>query len=419
MSVEAAAPIAQSILGFFVLHLLAWAAGDRGRVAWRIVLPGMALTVVLALAAFRLPGMSVVFAAFNEAANLLDKATGEGTAFVFGYLGGAPLPFEVREPGSSFVLAFRALPLALVVSALSSLLFHWGILQAVVRLFSRLLEAAMGVGGAVGLSAAANVFVGMVEAPLVVRPYIAAMSRSELLVMMTCGMATIAGTVMVIYASLLGRVLPDALAHILIASVISTPAAIVVATLMVPPQGPSTGGDRLPEVESRSAMDAIARGTQDGAALLIGIISMLIVFIALVWLLNALIGLAPPLGGAPLSLQRMLGWVMAPLVWLAGIPWHEAIAAGALMGTKTVLNEFIAYIDLARLGAADLSERSRLIMLYALCGFANFGSLGIMVAGLTAMAPTRRDDIVQLAPRAVVAGTLATLIAGCVAGLLC
>ena len=166
-------------------------------------------------------------------------------------------------------------------------------------------------------------------------------------------------------------------------------------------------------------MDAIARGTQDGAALLIGIISMLIVFIALVWLLNALIGLAPPLGGAPLSLQRMLGWVMAPLVWLAGIPWHEAIAAGALMGTKTVLNEFIAYIDLARLGAADLSERSRLIMLYALCGFANFGSLGIMVAGLTAMAPTRRDDIVQLAPRAVVAGTLATLIAGCVAGLLC
>ena len=277
----------------------------------------------------------------------------------------------------------------------------------------------MGVGGAVGLSAAANVFVGMVEAPLVVRPYIAAMSRSELLVMMTCGMATIAGTVMVIYASILGRVLPDALAHILIASVISTPAAIVVATLMVPPQGPSTGGDRLPEVESRSAMDAIARGTQDGAALLIGIISMLIVFIALVWLLNALIGLAPPLGGAPLSLQRMLGWVMAPLVWLAGIPWHEAIAAGALMGTKTVLNEFIAYIDLARLGAADLSERSRLIMLYALCGFANFGSLGIMVAGLTAMAPTRRDDIVQLAPRAVVAGTLATLIAGCVAGLLC
>ena len=418
MSVEAAAPVVQSIFGFFMLHAIAWVLGERGRVAWRIVLPGMALTLLLALAAFHLPGMSLVFAAFNEAASLLDRATGEGTAFVFGYLGGAPLPFEAREPGSGFVLAFRALPLALVVSALSSLLFHWGILQAVVRGFSRLLEAVMGVGGAVGLSAAANVFVGMVEAPLVVRPYIMAMNRSELLVMMTCGMATIAGTVMVIYASILGRVLPDALAHILIASVISTPAAIVVATLMVPPVGPATGGDRLPGAESRSAIDAVARGTQDGAALLIGIVSMLIVLIALVWLVNALIGMAPPLAGAPLSLQRMLGWVMAPLVWLAGVPWHEATAAGALMGTKTVLNEFIAYVDLARIAPADLGERSRLIMVYALCGFANFGSLGIMVGALSGMAPTRRDDIVDLAPRTVVAGTLATLIAGCVAGLL-
>jgi concentrative nucleoside transporter, CNT family len=301
---------------------------------------------------------------------------------------------------------------------LSSLLFYWRVLPLVVRAFSRLLERTMGVGGAVGLSAAANVFVGMVEAPLFVRPYIVRMSRSELFVMMTCGMATIAGTVMFLYASVLSPSIPDALAHILIASVVSTPAAIVVSVLMVPPDRGPTAGGALPAQEARSTMDAITRGTMDGAALLINIVAMLIVLVALVYLANRVMAVLPDVQGAPLTLQRVLGWVMAPIVWLAGIPWNEAPAAGALMGTKTVLNELIAYLDLARLDPAVLSPRSRLIMLYAMCGFANFGSLGIMIGGITTMAPERRADIVSLGAKTLVSGTLATLIAGSVVGVL-
>jgi len=301
------------------------------------------------------------------------------------------------------------------------LLFYWRILPLIVRAFSFLLTRTMGVGGAVGLSSAANVFVGMVEAPLFVRPYIRGMTRSELFVMMTCGMATIAGTVMVLYASVLGKVIPDVLGHLLIASIISTPAAIVVALLMVPTvpeDGPPTEGELVPPQEARSAMDAITRGTVDGVSLLVNIIAMLVVLVALVALVNQVLALLPQMGGAPVTMQRVLGYAMAPLVWGMGIPWAEAPTAGALMGTKTVLNEFIAYMDLANLPMNALSNRSELMMTYALCGFANFGSLGIMIGGLATMAPERRGEIVSLGAKTLVSGTLATLIAGSVVGIL-
>jgi CNT family concentrative nucleoside transporter len=279
----------------------------------------------------------------------------------------------------------------------------------------------MRVGGAVGLSAAANVFVGMVEAPLVVRPYIAAMSRSELFVTMTCGMATIAGTVMVLYATFLARTVPDALAHILIASIIATPAAIAVALLMVPPEpGEAAGGTeaKLVPSEATGSMDAITRGTLDGVQLLINIVAMLLVFVALANLANAVLSLLPDVAGSAVTLQRLLGVVMAPLAWLTGIPWPEAPLAGQLLGTKTVLNEFIAYLDLAALPEGALSPRSRLVMTYALCGFAYLGSLGIMIGGLATMAPERRGEIVRLGTRTLVSGTLATLIAGSVVGVI-
>jgi len=261
----------------------------------------------------------------------------------------------------------------------------------------------------------------MVEAPLFVRPYLAAMSRSELFVTMSCGMATIAGTVMVLYATILGKVVPDALGHILIASIIATPAAIAVALLMVPPEpaaGKADGEAKLAPSAATSSMDAITRGTLDGAALLINIIAMLLVLVALVNLANAALGLAPEVGGAPITLQRALGLVMAPLAWLAGIPWAEAYTAGQLLGTKTILNELVAYIDLAKLPEEALAPRSRLVMIYALCGFANLGSLGIMIGGLATMAPERREDIVRLGAKTLVSGTLATLIAGSVVGVL-
>ena len=414
--------VLHSIAGFFALHLLAWVVSERrGVVAWRTVISGMALTFGLGALLLKVPPVSELFLNLNALITIIEKATQDGTSFVFGYLGGGPLPFEETQPGASFIFAFRALPLVLVVSALSSLLFYWRILPLIVRAFSFLLTRTMGVGGAVGLSSAANVFVGMVEAPLFVRPYIRGMTRSELFVMMTCGMATIAGTVMVLYASVLGKVIPDVLGHLLIASIISTPAAIVVALLMVPTvpeDGPPTEGELVPPQEARSAMDAITRGTVDGVSLLVNIIAMLVVLVALVALVNQVLALLPQMGGAPVTMQRVLGYAMAPLVWGMGIPWAEAPTAGALMGTKTVLNEFIAYMDLANLPMNALSNRSELMMTYALCGFANFGSLGIMIGGLATMAPERRGEIVSLGAKTLVSGTLATLIAGSVVGIL-
>ena len=409
----------QSAFGFVVLFLIAWLISENRRaVPWRIVIAGTLLQIVLAALLLKVPVFRDLFLALNDLLSTLEKATQEGTRFVFGFLGGGPQPFEERPGASSFVLAFRALPLILVVSALSALLFYWRILPAVVRAVSAVLERTMGVGGAVGLSAAANIFVGMVEAPLVVRPYLVAMSRGELFIVMACGMAGVAGTVMVLYAIMLAPVVPDAMGHILSASIISAPAAILVAAVMVPPRGEPTSGKLLPAQPARSSMDAITRGTLDGLALLLSIVAMLLVLVALVTLVNLALGALPQWDGAAITLQRLLGWLMAPLVWLAGVPWSEATTAGALMGTKTVLNEFIAYSDLARLPVDALDPRSRLIMTYALCGFANFGSLGILIGGMATMVPERRDEIVALGLRSIVAGTLATLMTGAVVGML-
>jgi len=388
----------QAIVGMIGLLAIAWALGeDRRGVPWRAVAAGVVLEVVLAVLFLKIPMVKSGFMTLNDALLILEKATEAGTGLVFGYLGGAPTPFTVTVPEATFVLAFRALPIVLVISALSALLFYWRVLPAVVRAISWMLRKSMGVGGVVGLSTAANVFVGMVEAPLFVRPYLARVSRGELFAIMVAGMASIAGTVLFLYASILGPVLPNAAAHLLIASILSAPAALAMSFLMVPPRGDATGGDLELRSEASGAMDAITRGTLDGAQLLINIVAMLVVFVALVALVNLII--------APYSLQGLLGAVLAPLAWLCGVPWAEAQSAGALLGTKTVLNELIAYIDLSK-GA--LSERSRVLMTYALCGFANFGSLGIMIGGLGTMCPERRSEVVALGMKSIVAGTLAT-----------
>jgi len=412
-------PALQSAFGLLALLTIAWAISENRRaVPWRIVLPGVALTLVLALLLLKAPPVQHFFLALNDLLLALERATRAGTALVFGYLGGASLPFEPRPGTSTFILALRALPVVLVVSALSALLFYWRVLPWLVRMLSVVLEKTLGIGGAVGLSTAANVFVGMVEAPLVVRPYLARLSRGELFMVMTCGMAGVAGTVMVLYAGIIGPAVPDAIGHILAASIISAPAAIVVAALMVPPQGGPTPARLEVTSPARSAMDAITRGTVEGLQLLLNIVALLIVLVALVTLLNLALGLLPAIGGGPLSLERLLGAVMAPLTWLAGVPWAEAQAAGALMGVKTVLNELVAYLQLAQLPDSALSPRSRVIMTYALCGFANFGSLGIMLGGLTAMVPERRDDIVALGMRSIVSGTLATLVTAAAVGII-
>jgi CNT family concentrative nucleoside transporter len=415
--------ILQSAVGLVLFTALAWVLAEGGprlelKALLKLVAAGLGLQLVIAALLLKLPVLKDVFLVLNDIVAALQAATQAGTSFVFGYLGGGPLPFEEGQPGASFILAFRALPLVLVVSALSSLLFYWRILPLVVRGFAWALEKSLGVGGAVGVSAAANVFVGMVEAPLLVRPYLKELNRSELFMVMTCGMATIAGTMMVLYATILGAVLPDAIGHILTASIISAPAAIMVARLMVPDRGPPTVGGFDETERPGSAMEAVTQGTQAGVILLINIVAMLVVLVALVHLVNLGLGLLPELAGAPLTLQRILGWVMAPVAWAMGVPWAEATTAGALLGTKTILNEFIAYLDFAALPEGALSERSRLIMTYALCGFANFGSLGIMIGGLVTMVPERRAEVVSLGLKSIVSGTLATCLTGAVVGVL-
>jgi CNT family concentrative nucleoside transporter len=400
--------VIQGLAGVAGLLLLAWVFSEKRRaIPWRAVGAGLALQFVLALLFLKLPFAKDAFLALNDVLSVVEKATQAGTSLVFGYLGGGPAPFAVTQENANFILAFRALPIVLVMSALTALLFHWGILQWLVRGISWLLERAMRVGGVVGLSAAANVFVGMVEAPLFVRPWLARVSRGELFAIMAGGMASIAGTVLFLYASLLGKVLPDAIAHLLIASIVSAPAALVVAFVMVPPEGGATGGQLDLRSDASGTMDALTQGVLNGAQLLVNIIAMLVVFVALVTLVNLVI--------APYSLQGALGWLLAPLAWMCGVPWSEAQAAGQLLGTKTVLNELIAYLDLAD---APLSERSRLLMTYALCGFANFGSLGIMIGGLSTMCPGRRAEIVSLGMKSIVAGTLATCLTAATVGLI-
>ncbi len=407
-----------SLAGICGLLAIAWILSEaRGRFPWKIAAAGLALQSALAFLLLYSPAAKDAFLTLNDSLLGIEKATQAGTAFVFGYLGGGPTPFAVVDPASTFILAFRALPMVLVISALTALLFHWGMLQAVVRAVSWVLEKLMGIGGAVGLSTAANVFVGMVEAPLFIKPYLAKVTRGELFMIMVGGMASIAGTVLFLYASVLGKVIPGAVAHLLIASILSAPAAIVVAAIMVPSVGPATGAHVVPEQAYEGGMDALTRGTLDGAALLINIIAMLIVLVALVTLVNLALGALPAVSGAPLSAQRMLGWVLSPLAWMAGVPWAEAQAAGALLGTKTVVNELVAYVDLANLPPETLSPRSRLLMTYALCGFANFGSLGIMIGGLATMCPARRAEIVDLGLRSIVGGTLATCLTAAVVGL--
>jgi concentrative nucleoside transporter, CNT family len=411
----------QSVLGIIALIGFAWAISERrAAVPWRRVAIGLGLTVVLALLLLKVPPARMLFVAVNDGVDAIAAATRAGTSFVFGYLGGGTPPFDPKFPGGEFILAFQALPLVLVMSVLTTLLFYWRILPPIVRGFAWALERALGVGGAVGVATAANIFVGMVEAPLFIRPYLAKLTRHELFVVMTGGMAGIAGTVFVLYATILRPLVPDVAGHLLVASVLGAPVAIFLSQIMVPESEGHVTEGALQQTEpvAASTMDAIVKGATVGLELLLNICAMLIVLVALVHLANAILGVLPDVAGAPVTLQRVLGTIMAPVCWLIGIPWAEAVTAGSLMGVKTILNEFIAYVQLAGLPADALSPRSRLIMIYAMCGFANFGSLGIMIGGLATMCPERRDDIISLGWKTIVSGTMSTLMLGAVVGML-
>jgi concentrative nucleoside transporter, CNT family len=422
---------AQSVLGLVAIPLFAWSISECRRALTpallvRIVLAGLALQIAIAGIMLNVPASRALFDWAAGLVAALQAATNAGMQLVFGYLAGGPAPFDVKEPANGFVLAFQALPLILVISALSRLLYHWGVLQLVVRAIGWVLQRSLGVSGPVGTSAAANIFVGMVEAPLLVRPYLAGMSRAGLFATMTVGMAGVAGTVLALYAVILGPSVPGVAGHLIVASVISVPAGLMLAALMVPetPSAPAdpavagAGADIVIEHPPASSIDAIVQGTREGIELLVSVTAMLVVAIALVALANQLLGLAGRPFGLSLTFEQMLGWLFAPVAWLIGIPWRECAAAGSLLGVKTVLNELVAYLKLAATAPDLLTERSRLILAYALCGFANFGSLGIMIGGMTAMVPERRAEIIGLGAKTIVSGTLATLMTAAVVGMM-
>ncbi len=405
--------------GMIVLCLLAWLFSEnKKQVRIPQVCAGLLIQLILAALLLKLPWSKDIFLVLNKGVLLLQEATKAGTSFTFGYLGGGALPFNEPFPGASFILAFQALPIILIMSALSALLTFWRILPALVRLFSNLFQKTMGIGGALAVGASANIFVGMVESPLLIKPYLMRMTRSELFATMTCGMATIAGTMLILYVMVLDKILPDAAGHILTASIISVPAAITVARIIIPETEEPTQGNITTTQEAKSSMDAITKGTADGVGLLLHITAMLVVLVSLIHLVNLALGLFPDFFGAPVTMQRALGYLMAPVAWLMGIPWQEAVPAGSLLGIKTVLNEFLAYMELAKLPEQTLSPRSIVIMTYALCGFANFGSLGIMIGGMGTMAPERKDEIISLGIRSIIAGTLATCLTGTSVGIL-
>ena len=413
----------QALFGMSVFIGIAIALSEQRTVpGWRLLVAGLGLQFLFAFAVFNLSFLQQVLGGINSGVNAVVSATESGTLFIFGYLGGDPLnvdyPFAVSEPGATLILAFRILPLILMFTVLSAILWHYRVLPVIIKGFSLVLRKSMKVGGAVGLSSAANIFVGMVESPALIRPYIEVLTRSELFIVMSCGMATIAGSVMVFYSIILQGTLADPLGHIITASVISAPAAIMLALIMVPETDAASKEEVELGVEYTSLMDAITKGTYDGVRLMVSVGAMILVLVALVALVNSVFSLIPFPGDDPLTLQRLFGYGFAPLTWLMGIPWSEAQAAGSLMGIKTALNELLALLALAELPQGSLSEKSTVIITYALCGFANFGSLGIMIAGLSGMCPQRGAEIVELAPKSLISGTLATCMTGAIAGLL-
>lgn len=411
----------QGILGIFVFLGVAWLFSEnRAGVQKRDIVLGVLFQIGLAVIITQFPIIRNAFQSLSKGMEVLKHSTQVGTQFVFGYLGGGAVPFQVipHSGSSTFIFALQALPTIMVVSALSMLLFHWGVLPAIVRIFSKALQRTLRIGGALGVVAASKVLLGNLEALLLVRPYLKNFSRCELFTVMTCGMATTAASVMALYTSILEGTISNPIAHILTASIISIPAAITLSPILIPHEGPMTSGSLVAPYRFSNWMDAVSRGTSDGLTIFLHVMAMLIVVLALVSLLNAFLAILPNVGGEAVTMQRILGYVMAPVTWLMGVPWAEAPTAGKLLGTKTVLNEVVAFLELSKIPRSELSTHSALIMTYALCGFANFSAIGIVIGGIGSMVPERRDEIVALGIKSVIAGTLATCMSGTIIGIL-
>ena len=414
--------ILQIIIGFIGLVCIAIPfSQNKSSINYRHIVAAIFLQVILAFALLKIPFIVQIFAYLSEGVTALQAATQEGAEFVFGYLSNSSTsPFEISGTGNSMIFAFQILPLIIVISSLSALLWFWNILPLIIRAISKIFEKLFNIGGPIGLGATANIIMGQVEAPLLVRPYLSKMTEKELLILMTAGMSTVSGSIMIALVSMLAPQFPDVnlIQHLVSASILSIPAAIMYANIMIPSSDVTNfDGNSVPKVYD-SSMDAITRGTRDGLDICLNVGAILIAFIALVSLLNSLLGiLGGWIGISDLSLQLILGYIFFPIVWLMGVPLSETLASAELLGVKTALNEFVAYGALANLETGVLSDRSKLITLYALCGFANFSSVGILVSGISAMAPERKNDLIKVSVKALIGATLASCMTGLVIGI--
>ncbi len=411
----------QGLIGIALILLLAWAISDNRRarpsIGW--IAGALGLQIALALLITRAPVVWDAISLANVAVAAIEKATLAGSSYMFGYLGGAPLPFDMKEGvGPPLVIAFQILPLVIVFSALAALFWHWGVLALIVRGLSWALQRTLGVSGVVGLSGGANLFLGVVESPLVVRAYFEKMSRSELFAVMVLAMSTISGAVLVLYAQTLSGVMSNAVAHLISASLISLPAAILIARLMAP--GDTRTDAKLGEasLSYESSIDAVVRGTMDGVQLFLAVVGIIIVMFALVALADQILGALPLVDGEKVTLKRAFGWLFSPAMWTLGVPWSEAADAGALMGTKAILNEYVAFLEMTALPAGTFSPRSQMIVVYALCGFANLASIGLLVSTISTLAPSRRSEVAALGVRSWIAGNCASAMTGAVIGLI-
>lgn len=412
----------QGLIGLALIVAAAWALSENraARPSWRWIAGAVALQIAIALIVTRVPLVWAAVGFANRAVAAIEQATLVGSSYMFGYLGGAPVPFVLADGAQPpLVIAFQILPLIIVFSALSALLWHWGVLRAAVRALSWAMRRTLGVSGVVGLGAGATIFLGVVESPLVLRAWFSRMSRADLFAIMVLIMATISGAILVLYATTLARSVPDTVGHMIVASLISLPAAVLIARLMVPPQaGAEAAPDTAePDLAYESSMDAVIRGTMEGVQLMLAVIGVIIVVFALVNLADQLLALIPLGGAEPLTLRGIFGWLFAPVMWAIGIPWDQAGTAGSLMGTKAILNEYVAYLALADLPAGTLDPRSLIIVTYALSGVANLASVGLIVSAIATLAPERRAEVSALGMKSWLAGNMATLMTGAVIGL--
>ena len=412
----------QAIIGFIGLVCIAIPfSNNKSSINFKHIFAAIILQILLAFALVKIPFIVQIFAYLSDGVSALQTATQEGAEFVFGYLSNNSMsPFENSGTGNSMIFAFQILPLIIVISALSALLWFWNVLPLIISAISKIFEKLFNIGGPIGLGATANIIMGQVEAPLLVKPYLSRMTEKELLILMTAGMSTVSGSIMIALVSMLAPQFPDTnlIQHLVSASILSIPAAIMYANIMIPSNEVTNfDGASVPKVYD-SSMDAITRGTKDGLDICLNVAAILIAFIALVSLLNSILSICGGwIGISDLSLQLILGYIFFPIVWLMGVPLSETLASAELLGLKTALNEFVAYGALANIEPGVLSDRSKLITLYALCGFANFSSVGILVSGISAMAPERKNDLIKVSLKALIGATLASCMTGLVIGI--